>query len=135
VVAESISCLDESGTLCAMVTDKYSGKELNRNTETGLSTTLSGSGHDRIVLLKGDIIRDTTHINNRALIGDIDVCTFDLGLGIHTNFQLFYRYSNSITRFIPITRIPVLNKSTASLVLHGKFGFLSAILHLMIIPY
>jgi outer membrane protein insertion porin family len=122
VIAESISCLDESGTLCTMVTDKYPGKELNRHSETGLPTTLSGSGHDRIVLLRNDTVRDTTYINNRALLGGIDVCTFDLGLGIHNNPQLFYRYSNSLTRFIPIARVPVLSKSTASLVLHGKFG-------------
>eukprot|EP00747_Dinoflagellata_sp_TGD_P153566 gnl/TRDRNA2_/TRDRNA2_177408_c0_seq2.p1 gnl/TRDRNA2_/TRDRNA2_177408_c0~~gnl/TRDRNA2_/TRDRNA2_177408_c0_seq2.p1 ORF type:complete len:657 (-),score=-24.94 gnl/TRDRNA2_/TRDRNA2_177408_c0_seq2:482-2452(-) len=120
VIAESISCLDESGTLCTMVTDKYPGKELNRNTETGLPTTLSGSGHDRIVSLRSDVVRDTTYIDNRALLGGIDVCTFDLGLGIHTNFQLFYRYSNSITRFIPIAKVPVLNKSIVSLVLYGK---------------
>jgi outer membrane protein assembly factor BamA len=122
VIAESISCLDESGTLCTMVADKYPGKELKRHIETGLPTTLSGSGHDRIVLLRNDTLRDTTYINNHALLGDIDVCTSDLGLGIHNSFQLFYRYSNSMTRFIPIARVPVLNKSTASLVLHGKFG-------------
>jgi outer membrane protein insertion porin family len=122
VIAESISCLDESGTLCTMVADKYPGKELKRHIETGLPTTLSGSGHDRIVSLRSDVVRDNTYINNHALLGSIDVCTFDLGIVIPGNFQPFYRYSNSMTRFIAITRVPVLSKSTASLVLHGKFG-------------
>ncbi|CAH8306321.1 unnamed protein product [Eruca vesicaria subsp. sativa] len=90
----------------------------------GPSTTLSGTGIDRVAFLQANVTRDNTKFVNGAIVGDRSVFQVDQGLGIGSKFPVFNRHQLSLTKFIQLKRVKE-GKSKPQppvLVLHGRYG-------------
>jgi hypothetical protein len=117
-IAESISSHDESGrTLSHAQQRSLDGQFFN-----GLQTTLSGKGTDKLLFIRGDIIRDASFRKGVSLIGSRQIIAFDQGIRVASYFPLLYRQKASFTHFVPLSYLPAKNDAPITCVLYGKFG-------------
>jgi outer membrane protein assembly factor BamA len=101
LVAESISCDPETNRI-----------------KDGPPNTISNSGSDKVFLLRGETVRDTTNLKRATILGARDLFTFDQGVGP----SFYNRFMVTATRFIGLSKQTDCVKMPASLVLHGKYG-------------
>jgi outer membrane protein assembly factor BamA len=113
-IIESVSCLDESGSVCTNGKSSINNARLAK----GPQTTISDSGSDMIISIQSDIVRDTTYSEKNVTLGSRDIFVVDQGIG----YSFFNRATASMTRFIPITKQMVGSNRPVSLVVHGKIG-------------
>jgi len=116
LIAESVTCHDDSGLVVAKVQKDGFGEPSD-----GLPTTLCDSGSDKLLLFRGDVIRDTSYRKDESVIGQKQILSFDQGLGISSKTPVFHRHMASTTHLLPLWHLPVKKSAPAVLIFHGKF--------------
>ncbi|GFQ00898.1 protein toc75-3 chloroplastic [Phtheirospermum japonicum] len=121
LVVEDIKTRDEEGNIAARGHRVSLDGQFRGN---GPSTTLSGTGNDRLTFLQANLTRDNTRFVNGALVDGRDVFQVGQGIGIGTKFAFFNRAKVSATRFIPLRKVKEGKGNAAPpvLVLHGLYG-------------
>ncbi|GFQ06862.1 protein toc75 chloroplastic [Phtheirospermum japonicum] len=123
VVMEDIRTRDEDGSIAARGHRvSFNGPQVRNNSPD--STTLSGTGIDRMATFQANLTRDNTISVNGTIVGARDVIQVDQGVGIDTKPAFFNRLQMSATRFIPLRNVQEGEGNAAPplLVLHGAIG-------------
>eukprot|EP00746_Dinoflagellata_sp_MGD_P158729 gnl/MRDRNA2_/MRDRNA2_86543_c0_seq4.p1 gnl/MRDRNA2_/MRDRNA2_86543_c0~~gnl/MRDRNA2_/MRDRNA2_86543_c0_seq4.p1 ORF type:complete len:752 (+),score=17.14 gnl/MRDRNA2_/MRDRNA2_86543_c0_seq4:332-2257(+) len=111
LIAESVTSHDDSG----LVEGNIQGDIFEGEASKGPRTTLSDSGSDKLLFLRGNVIRDTSFRKGSSIIGQRQIFTFSHGIA-----PLFYQHLASITHLYELEHLPVKRNAPATLVLHCK---------------